>query len=118
MAIKYFHLIKNDLQPYYPFTVKDSGGNLIDLTGATIRCTMKLEGGAIKIDRRTAGITIANQSTNKGEADLAWQAGDTDTPGTYAIEFEITPASGGKFTLPSPAQGPAQVVISDSLDSV
>ena len=118
MAIDPLYLIKNDLQPNYPMTVKDSAGNLIDLSGATIRCTMKLEGGAVKIDRRTTGITIANQGTNKGEADLAWQSGDTDTPGTYDIEFEITPASGGKFTLPSPFQGPAKVVITGSLDSL
>lgn len=118
MSIKPLHLVRNDLQPYYPFTAKDSGENLIDLTGATIRCTMKLVGGAVKIDRRTTGITIANQTTNKGEVDLAWQSGDTDTLGTYYIEFEITPASGGKFTLPSPSQDPARVVISDSLDSV
>ncbi len=114
MAIKTLQLHTNDLQPYYRVTVKDSDANLIDLTGATIVCTMKESAtGAVKINSASAGVVIANQTTNKGEFEYRWQTGDTDTVGSYYIEFEITPQSGGKFTLPSPDQGQAGVVIRD-----
>lgn len=114
MAIKSLKLYTNDLQPYYRVTVKDSDGNLIELTGASVVCTMKESTtGVVKINRSSAGVVIANQTTNKGEFEYRWQSGDTDTAGTYYIEFEITPQMGGKFTLPSPEQGQAGVVISD-----
>ncbi len=117
MAIKTLQLHTNDLQPYYRVTVKDSDGNLIDLTGATIVCTMRESTtGAVKINRASAGIVIANQTTNKGEFEYRWQSSDTDTAGSYYIEFETTPQTGGKFTLPSPDQGLAAVVISEGMD--
>ncbi len=117
--IKSLYLVKNDLQPYYRVTVKDSDGNLIDLSGATIVATMKnTSAGTLKLNRQSAGIVIANQTTNKGEFEYRWQTNDTDTAGTYYIEFEVVPSSGGKFTLPSPDKGPAKVVIEESLDAV
>ncbi len=119
MAIKKLQLHTNDLQPYYRVTVKDSDSNLIDLTGATVVCTMKESAnGAVKINRQSAGIVIANQTTNKGEFEYRWQTGDTNTAGSYNIEFEITPQSGGKFTLPSPDQGQAVVPIVADYDNI
>lgn len=117
MAIETLYLTQHDLQPYYYVTVKDSSGALVDLTGAVIRANMKLVGGtAPKINRSSTGIVIANQTTNKGEFEYRWQAGDTDTAGTYYIEFEVTPQTGGKFTLPGGAQGATQVIIEAGLD--
>lgn len=119
MAIKPLKLSTNDIQPYYRVTVKDSDGALIDLTGASIVCTMKDSAtGAVKINRQSAGIVIASQTTNKGEFEYRWQSGDTGTAGSYYIEFEVTPASGGKFTLPGPAEGPAQVIVVAGLDGL
>lgn len=117
--IEPFKMTKGDIDDY-PVTIKDSNGNREDLTGASIVCTMKLDGGSTpKIDRRASGITIANQATNKGEFDcrLGTVATDTDTPGTYNIEFEVTLSGGKKITFPKPGQGKAQVMISDSLDA-
>ncbi|OHB72741.1 MAG: hypothetical protein A2W23_01255 [Planctomycetes bacterium RBG_16_43_13] len=118
MSIQTLHLTQYDLQPAYPVKVIDSSGAAIDLTGATIRCTMgSISVGALKINRQTTGIVIANQATNKGEFEYQWQTNDTDTPNSYYIEFEITPASGGKFTVPCHNDGKAKVVISAGLDS-
>lgn len=117
MAIKELKIIKNDLQPYYYLQVKDASGVVVNITGATIYCTLKLSGSsAIKINRQTTGINITDATNGKFE--YRWQAGDTDTQGSYNIEFEINPASGGKFTLPGPGQGIAKVIISNSLDVV
>lgn len=116
------YLKVNDREPYYSFLVKDWRTNTrISLTGATIVCTMvDVSDNTVKINRQSAGILIApDQDANKGEAQYQWQAGDTDTEGTYKIEFEITPAVGQKFTLPpNDIEMPAIVVISSSLDSV
>lgn len=116
--IEVFYMTKGDIDDY-PVTIKNSAGVLDDLTGASIVCTMKLDGGSPpKIDRRPSGITIANQTTNKGEFDCRLGAADTDEPGTYNIEFEVTLSGGKKITFPKPHQGRAQVIVSDSLDAV
>ena len=118
MPITPLYMTQHDRRPYYYVTVKDASGNLIDLTGYTIRCTMKALGGSTpKIDRRTTGVTLADQSSNKGLFYLNWQIGDTNTVGTYNIEFELTPsADSDKFTFPNPEHGPAQVIISAGQD--
>lgn len=116
-VIEPFKMTKGDVDDYL-VTIKDSAGALENLTGATIRCTMKLDGGSTPlINRRDSGITIANQTTNTGEFScrLGTEAADTATPGTYNIEFEVS--LGGKvITYPKPHQGRAQVIIEDSLD--
>ncbi len=115
MSIKTLNLKKNDLQPYYSAQAKDASGAVIPLTGASIVCTMKQMGVSTpKIDRQSTGINITD--AGNAEFEYQWQSGDTDTVGTFQIEFEITPASGGKFTLP--ADEKARVVIGESLDAV
>lgn len=121
MPVEKLYLKRNDLQPYYLFQVKDSLDAVVDITGATIRCTMVLYDPAtgllstIKINRQTAGINLTDAANGKGE--YQWQSGDTDTIGTYRIEFEVTPASGGKFTVPNPRYGQGIVIINADLDS-
>lgn len=109
-----FYLKKNDLQPYYPAQVKDSYDAAVDITGATIYCTMKsLSTGTVKINRQATGINISDATNGKFE--YRWQSGDTNTAGRYAIEFEINPVSGGKFTVPAGDIAPVQ--IKESLDT-
>jgi hypothetical protein len=112
-----FYITQHDLQPYYKAQAKDTDG-AIDLTGATIYCTMKTQDGVTtKISRQMAGITIdPDQTTNKGNFRYEWQGTDTDAVANYFIEFEINPATGGKFTLP---QSPdiAEVKVVSGLDT-
>ncbi len=99
MGLKTLQIVLHDLQPYYFFQVKDSSGP-IPLTGATIRTTMKdICTSALKIDRATNRVTVTD--TANGLAELRWQSGDTNVLGVYAVEFEITPSAGGKFTIPA-----------------
>ena len=126
---------RNDTYPYFEFTIKDSDGTGIDLTGATIYCSMQLDGETTKkIDRQTAGITIdADQSTNTGQARYEWQATDTDTESpvadenatkdedkytSYHIEFEVNLTSGEKFTVPSRNDDPWRVIIPEDIDAI
>lgn len=113
--IKPFEMTKGDIDDYL-VTIKDSDGNLEDLTGASIVATMQLDGGSTTLINRRAA-TIANQTTNTGEFSfrIGAEAADTATPGTYNIEFEVS-LSGKKITYPKPDQGKAQVIIADSLD--
>lgn len=92
-------LYRYDLQPYIKVQVKDASGDPVDLSGATIKASMKsLEDGSIKFQERITGVTITDAAN--GRFEYRWQSGDTDTTGKFKMEFEITPASGGKFTLP------------------
>ena len=109
-----FIIKKNDLQPAYPAQVKDSSDAAVNLTGAVIYCTMKnAADGTLKINRQTIGINISDAVNGKFE--YQWQTGNTDTAGKYYIEFEINPASGGKFTVP--ADNSAIVIVKESMDT-
>jgi hypothetical protein len=111
-----FYIKVNDLQPYYYSGAQDADGEVVNLSGATIYCTMKAaRGGTLKIDRQTTGINITDAAN--GQFEYHWQSGDTDTVGKYYIEFEVNPTSGGKFTLPADPEERAEVQVVSSLDT-
>lgn len=115
--IEPFYIKQYDGQPYYPVAVKDSDGNVVSIAGATIKCTMKdRRSGDLKINQQTTGCVIT--SADLGEFEYRWQtgSGDTDAVGKYHIEFEITPGSGGKFTVPADPRDVAEVFVVKSLD--
>ncbi len=106
-----FNIKRHDLQPYFRFSIPDAS----DLTGASIVCTMvDTTTGTKKINRSAAGCEITNAAEK--EAQYIWQTNDTDTSGTYRLEFEITPQVGGKFTVPT--DNVQYIVISDDEDGV
>lgn len=107
--IKPKRIKRNDLQPYYRFSVP----NAATLLGATFVCTMTNASGTVVINRSAAGCVIIDAAACVAE--YRWQAGQTAVEGTYSIEFEFTPQSGGKFTVPN-GQNPALVIIAADLD--
>jgi hypothetical protein len=117
MSVEPFKTKSNDTGKPYKFKLTDSGGG-VDLTGTTIRTTMtNIETGAKKINRSTAGITLdADQVTNPGIGERAWQTGERDTPGEYEIEFEVTFAGGEKNTWPDEDAEKCIVIIEQDLD--
>lgn len=134
MSALIFMIKKNDRGLVYPVTVQDKSGNKQDLTGATIKCSMRLTGASSnKINAQTAGITIdADQASNTGNFTYTFQAGETDTSCTdsdttatelkkrynlYQIEFEITLSGGTPFTVPADPRDPWFVLITDDLDA-
>lgn len=71
----------------------------VDLTGATVRFSMRpKDGGAIKVNR-SAAVIVTPTGTPTVRYD--WQAADTDTAGFFDAEFEVTYAGGAVETFPN-----------------
>lgn len=105
-----FPIKKNDTSPSLLATLQDGNGAAIDLTGASVRFLMRQIGSsAVKVD---AAMTVTDASA--GSVRYDWQAGDTDTSGSYQVEFEVTYAGGGIETFPN--DGYQRVVIIDDID--
>lgn len=91
-----FSIKQNDTSPSLQATLKDSAQNPVDLTDAAVMFHMKSVDGAVKVDRQ---MTITNASG--GVVQYDWQTGDTDTVGTYYVEFEVTYADASIETFPN-----------------
>lgn len=91
-----FSIKQNDTSPALQATLKDAALAPIDLTGATVRFHMKSVDGTIKVD---TAMTITNNEG--GVVQYNWEAGDTDTVGTYYVEFEVTYADLAVETFPN-----------------
>jgi uncharacterized protein YfaS (alpha-2-macroglobulin family) len=91
-----FFIKQNDTSPALLATLKDFSGVAINVTGAAIRLHMKDLSGTIKIDQ---AMTITNATLGLVRYD--WQVGDTDTVGTYYVEFQVTYSDGSVETFPN-----------------
>ena len=65
--------------------------------------------GAPAVDHAMTITDAAN-----GRVTYAWQAGDTDTPGAYDVEFEILWSDSTIETVPN--NGYESVIVTDDLD--
>ena len=91
-----FSIKQNDTSPSLQATLKDAALDPINLTGAAVRLHMKSVDGTLKIDRAMTVVTPL-----QGIIRYDWQAGDTDTVGTYYVEFEVTYADASVETFPN-----------------
>ena len=91
-----FSIKEGDRLPAYTATLTDEDGDVIDLTGATVKFLMTLMGGTTP--KVNASATVV--SATAGTVSYSWGASDTDTAGLYIAEFEIT-AGGLKRTVPN-----------------
>jgi len=81
-----FTIKKGDTSPSIQSTLKDASGTAVDIAGATVKIHMKAVGSSVlKVDQT---MTIVNASG--GIVKYDWTAPDTDTVGTYYVEFEVT----------------------------
>lgn len=90
-----FHIKQGDTRPALEAVLMDPEGNPVNLTGATVRLHMERKGEMI-VD---APCIIVDGPA--GLVRYQWAVGDTDQPGTYAAEIEVTDASGGVETWPN-----------------
>lgn len=90
---------QSDLFPDVITVVKDENGVVVDLTGASVKFSMRKarDPTSIKIDA-VNGVLV---SGTLGKISYVWAAGNTDTPGTYEGEFRVTPAAGDAFRVPT-----------------
>tara|TARA_E500000318_G_C3554652_1_gene210517 strand:+ start:1285 stop:1605 length:321 start_codon:yes stop_codon:yes gene_type:complete len=91
-----FNIKQNDTSPSLQATLKDASGTAIVLTGASVRFHMKALDGTVKVD---AAMTIT--SASGGVVQYDWQTGDTDTVGSYSVEFEVTYSDNTIETFPN-----------------
>ncbi len=91
-----FNIKQNDTSPSLQATLKDASGTAIVLTGASVRFHMKALDGTVKVD---AAMTITDNLN--GVVQYDWQTGDTDTVGSYSVEFEVTYSDSTIETFPN-----------------
>lgn len=101
-----FTIKRGDRLPALQATLSDEHG-VYNLTGASVDVILRAPNGTVT--RKTC--TVADPTT--GVVTYAWGTGDTDTAGTYQLEFEAT--IGGR-TLTFPNGGFLQLVIAPDLD--
>lgn len=99
-----------DTAPAVQATLYDAGNVPVNLTGATVRFIM-----ATKTAPRTVAVDAeaALVAPMAGEVVYEWAAGDTDEPGAYDVEFEVTYADGTVQTFPT--EGYLDCTIEDDL---
>lgn len=80
------YLKQNDTSPTLDAILTDANGNVVDVTGAGVRFHMQRVGEtSLKID--AAGSVVDGAA---GHVRYTLQEGDTDTPGSYKAEYEVT----------------------------
>lgn len=100
-----FTIKQNDTSPSVSAILKDSSLAAIDLTGATVKLHMKSLDGTLKIN---SAMTVINAIG--GTVQYDWQVGDTDTVGTYLVEFQVTYSDGAIETFPNSGNNVVSVV--------
>ena len=98
MSAYTFTIKQNDMKPDLIAFLKNSDKTPIDLTDADeVVFTMVKNGASTPKINKVAAVL---EDAINGEVHYNWQAGDTDTIGTYKGEFEIVWAEGITQTLP------------------
>lgn len=89
------YLKQNDTSPTLDAILTDANGTVVDVTGASVRFHMlKIGATTLKIDAAASVIDGA-----AGHVRYTLQSGDTDTPGTYKAEYEVTFTDGSIETF-------------------
>lgn len=92
-----FNIKQNDSLPKIRVALAIDGVAL-DLTSCIVAFKLRQQGtDALKVN---AAATVVGAPT-AGVVEYAWASGDTDTPGRYDAEFEVTVSGGGIFSTPT-----------------
>lgn len=100
-----FFIKQHDTAPSLQITCEDSGGNAIDIAGATVKFFMKTNdlsafvvNGATAVNEQTGSGPTA---VNKGVVQYNWVPADTANTGEFQAEFEVTFGGGQLETFPN-----------------
>lgn len=91
-----FYIKQNDTAPSIQATLMNDDDTVIDLTSAAAVYFHMALGGVLKVSAEATIVDAAG-----GVVRYDWQEGDTETPGTYDIEWEILFADGTIRTIPN-----------------
>ena len=96
-----FTIRSNDTAPNAAFTLEDSSGNAVNLSGATVKFVL--------INYST-GVTVINASATivnatGGQVSYTWSATDTRTPGRYTAFWVVTFSGGQVESFPNSDTG-------------
>lgn len=91
-----FYIKQNDTSPSILAELKDANNTPVNLTAATAKIFVKSVDGTLKVDE---DMQIINASL--GVVRYDWQVGDTDTVGTYSVEFQVTYTDNAVETFPN-----------------
>jgi len=83
-----YYLVQNDDKPDFVFTVTDSGGSAVDLTGSSADFHFSLGGSGVLKNSGHTSCTITDEAG--GICKYEWTSGDLDTIGSYEGELQIT----------------------------
>jgi len=104
-----FYIRQNDTSPTITATLTDYNNIPINLTASDVVLHMEDLSGTLKLDSAVCTIDDAVE----GIVSYSWQAGDTDTIGTYRVLFEVTYFDGGIETFPN--KGYLSVIVTPEL---
>ncbi len=98
-----FYITQGDTGPALIATLTDEDGTVVDLTGVVgtdIRFHMiDPSSSTTKVDTNT-NTSVVTPATD-GKVQYLWQAADTDTPGLFDGEIEVTFPGGQIITFPN-----------------
>lgn len=105
-----FYIKQNDTVQRITRDLKDAFGSPVNLTGATIKFSMRVKpAGAVKVNGAAATIVIAGI----GRVRYNWIAADTNTADEYEGEFEVTFSDGTIQTFPN--DGNIPIIVTDDV---
>jgi len=99
MANNIFYLKKNDTYPNVEATLSDVDGP-IDLTDCTVKFRMSLPALDDKFVEKDATVVMPQTGADVGKVYAEFVDGDTDTIGTYSVEWKVTFPNAKVATFP------------------
>ena len=112
MATVSFYMKVGDTKPDLQVSLKDGDGNGVDVTGATVKFSMLLEGGTtLTINEGT--VTLVTPAS--GIVKYQWTAPDVALAGTFLGEFEVTYSGGGIETFANSKANQLYIIFEDEL---
>ncbi len=104
-----FYIKQNDTSPSILAELKDANNNAVNITSATAKIFIKSIDGILKVNE---DMQIINPALGLVRYD--WQVGDTDTVGTYSVEFQVTYTDNSVETFPN--TGSVALVVTKELN--
>lgn len=113
-----FIIKEGDNKPDLIVDLTDANG-LVNLDGLDeVRFHMRpIEGPTVVVDAVAEALQTGSDPnyTNKGRVKYEFQAGDTDVPGRYYGEFELTYVSGEILTFPNDGHNPLIIEVTGQI---